>query len=213
MSCNSLCASPTKGGQLAQCHKALERLVLSSVFALAALAAVLAYAHAAQAAEPQDTVAASMAARNGVDAAFSVQGQGRLRFFGLHVYDAKLWASQAITTANYTATPLALELTYGRSLYGRLIAERSLKEMQGITAVSDAQASAWLDAMTELFPDVKEGDQLTGVYQPGQRAIFWLNGKRLGEVADPTFAQAFFGIWLDEKSSEPSLRDQLLGTP
>lgn len=210
MSCNSRCACPTKGGKFTPCHAALVRVALASAFALAAY---LAYPHAAQAATPQDAVITSMAERNGVDAAFKIQGQGRLRFLGLHVYDAKLWASQTITTANYTTTPLALALTYGRSLYGKLIAERSLKEMRGVTAVSDAQASAWLDAMTRLFPDVQEGDQLTGVYQPGQRAVFWLNGKRLGEVEDPAFAPAFFGIWLDEKSSEPSLRNQLLGMP
>lgn len=210
MLCSSLCASRTKNSTLAQHLAALERLVLSGALLLAAC---LAYPHAAYATAAENTVAASKTVRNGVDATFNVQGQGRLRFFGLHVYDAKLWADQVITTANYKTTPLALELTYGRSLYGNLIAERSLKEMRGITAVSDAQASAWLDAMTALFPDVKEGDQLTGVYQPGQRAVFWLNGKRLGEVGDPAFAQAFFGIWLDEKSSEPSLRDQLLGSP
>jgi len=210
MSCNSRCASPAKGATFVQCRLVLARLAVASTFVLAAC---LAYPHGAQAASPTGAVAASMAERNGVDAAFNVQGQGRLRFFGLHVYDAKLWAGQTVTTANYTATPLALELTYGRSLYGKLIAERSLKEMQGVTQVSDTQAAAWLDAMTQLFPDVTEGDRLTGVYQPGQRAVFWLNGKRLGEVGDPAFAPAFFGIWLDEKSSEPSLRDQLLGMP
>ena len=210
MSCNSHCACPTKGGQFAQARLALGRAALAGAFALAVC---LAYPQAAQAATAQDAVIKSTAERNGVDADFKVQGQGRLRFFGLHVYDATLWASQTITTANYTTTPLALTLTYGRSLYGKLIAERSLKEMRGITAPSDAQAYAWLDAMTELFPDVQEGDQLTGIYQPGQRAVFWLNGKRLGEVSDPAFAPAFFGIWLDEKSSEPSLRNQLLGMP
>jgi hypothetical protein len=39
---------------------------------------------------------------------------------------------------------------------------------------------------------------------------FWVNGQRTGAVADPQFARLFFGIWLDERSSQPRLRSQLL---
>lgn len=210
MSCNSRCVNPTNTRWPTDRWTALSRAALASVFVAAIC---LAYPHTAHAANEADTAAASAAERNGVSGNFALQGQGRLRFFGLHVYDAKLWSATAINTNNYATTPLALELIYGRSLYGKLIAERSLKEMQGVAAVSDAQAANWLDAMTQLFPDVKEGDRLTGVYKPGSNAVFWLNGKRLGEVADPAFAQAFFGIWLSANSSEPGLREQLLGKP
>ena len=213
MLCNSHCASQTKK----PCY-ALRRMVLASAFVLAACAAYQPQAHASDKVQTEASAeaiasASASAQANGVDPSFKAQGEGRLRFFGLHVYDAKLWTYAPVTTANYKNTPLALELTYGRSLYGKLIAERSLKEMQGVALVTEVQASAWLEAMTQLFPDVVQGDQLTGVYQPGQRAVFWLNGKRLGEVEDRAFAPAFFGIWLDEKSSEPGLRKQLLGTP
>jgi hypothetical protein len=149
---------------------------------------------------------------NGIVPHYSAVGSGRLRFFGLHVYDAQLWAgpSVAVTTDNYDSTALALTLTYGRTLYGKAIAERSLKEMQGVATVSDTQAQQWLATMLRLFPDVNEDDQLTGVYTPNQGAAFWLNGRLLGQVPDPAFARAFFGIWLDARSSEPALRAQLL---
>ena len=149
---------------------------------------------------------------NGIAPHYSAVGSGRLRFFGLHVYDAQLWAAPgvAVTTDNYASTALALTLTYARTLYGKAIAERSLKEMQGVATVSDTQAQQWLATMMRLFPDVNEDDQLTGVYTPTQGAAFWLNGRLLGQVPDPAFARAFFGIWLDARSSEPALRAQLL---
>jgi Chalcone isomerase-like len=39
---------------------------------------------------------------------------------------------------------------------------------------------------------------------------FYLDGKLLGEIADVEFAQAFFAIWLDPRTSASNLRKQLL---
>ena len=54
-------------------------------------------------------------------------GQGRLTFFGLKVYDARLWAAPAFDPARFEQQPFALALSYLRGLKGPLIAERSLK--------------------------------------------------------------------------------------
>ena len=141
----------------------------------------------------------------------SLQGSGRLRFIGLAVYDARLWRGAAPVGADWMAAPLALELVYARSLVGKLIAERSIKEMRRQRDLSDDEAGRWLSAMTQLFPDVKEGDRLTGFVVPGLGARFAFNGEVKGDVRDPEFARLFFGIWLSEKTSEPALRRALLG--
>ncbi len=138
------------------------------------------------------------------------RGTGVLRFFGLHVYDIRLW-SAAPLAADGAAQPLALELIYARKLDGAQIASRSIDEMQRIGPFSDAQASAWLAAMARLFPDVRAGDRLTGVQQPGRAARFYFNGQLRGEVADADFARLFFGIWLSPKTSEPKMRAIWLG--
>jgi hypothetical protein len=142
------------------------------------------------------------------------QGEGRLRFFGLRVYDARLWSSATrVSAGNRETTPFALELVYARKLVGKLIAERSLKEMRRQRDITEAEATRWLSAMETLFPDVKEGDRLTGIHVPGMGVRFAFNGQALGDVREPEFARLFFGIWLSEKSSEPDLRAALLGTP
>lgn len=138
-------------------------------------------------------------------------GQGRLRFLGMKVYDARLWVEPGFDASRHEERPLALELAYERQLVGRMIAERSLKEMQAQADIPPATASQWLAQMTQLFPDVKAGDRITGVYQPGRAARFFLNGRLRGEVNDPLFAKRFFDIWLSPKTSEPKLRLKLLG--
>lgn len=138
-----------------------------------------------------------------------LQGSGRLRFLGLHIYDARLWSP--LPVADYAAMPLALELEYGRALDGAKIAERSLDEMRRVGSFDEATSRRWLEAMTRFFPDVKAGDRITGVHRPGEAARFFVNGALRGEVREPEFARLFFGIWLSPRTSEPGLRTQLLG--
>lgn len=140
-------------------------------------------------------------------------GQGRLTFFGLKVYDARLWAVPAFDAVRFEQQPFALALTYLRGLKGPLIAERSLKEMRSLPGFDASRESAWLARMTELFPDVGDGDTLVGLHLPGVGARFTLNGQVRGQVDDALFARLFFGIWLSPKTSEPALRQALLGTP
>lgn len=139
------------------------------------------------------------------------QGAGVLRFLGLQVYEIRLWINARRVDADWAQTPLALELRYVRSLKGRLIAERSLKEMSRQAEIPAAQGERWMAAMTALFPDVGDGDRITGIQLPGESARFYFNGEFRGEVRDPAFVPLFFGIWLSPRTSEPRLREQLLG--
>jgi hypothetical protein len=140
-----------------------------------------------------------------------LQGSGQLRFVGLKVYDVRLWAGERRVGGDWGAVPFALELEYLRALDGEQIAERSLKEMRRQGEIAAEAAGRWLSEMKRLFPDVKPGDRLTGLHLPGEGARFFLNGAPRGEVRDAAFARLFFGIWLAPQTSEPGLRDKLLG--
>ena len=140
----------------------------------------------------------------------SLSGQAVLRFWGLEVYQASLWVSPGFVEADYAQAAFALELLYRRDVKGSDIASRSLAEMGRQSPLSAAQARDWGQRMQALFPDVQKGDRVTGLHQPAQGAVFWRNGRWLGEVRDPVFAQRFFGIWLSPSTSEPGLRRALL---
>jgi hypothetical protein len=131
-----------------------------------------------------------------------LSGSGAYRWFGLKLYDARLWTDKQ---------NVALDLDYARELVGKRIATASIDEIKKLSIGTAAQHSAWLASMTAIFPDVKKGTHITGVLVAGQATRFFLNGAPLGEIADPEFGPAFFAIWLDPKTSEPSLRRALLG--
>jgi hypothetical protein len=134
----------------------------------------------------------------------------RLRVWGFEVYDARLWAPAAFRHAQYSEHAFALELQYLRRLEGAAIASSSLTEMRRVGSFTDAQAQSWGTAMRGIFPNIGPGERITGVNLPGAGAEFWVNGQRVGSVADPIFARLFFGIWLNERTSEPKLRAKLL---
>jgi hypothetical protein len=131
-------------------------------------------------------------------------GSGEFRRFGFLVYEATLWAGES----EQPKPPLALGLTYKRNIEGKAIAEASVDQMRRFEA-SDAQLKGWGQQMLALFPDVKPGDRIVGL-QLADRAGFFFNEQPIGEIDDPAFARAFFAIWLDPRTSEPSLRTALL---
>jgi hypothetical protein len=139
------------------------------------------------------------------------QGEGQMRFFGLLVYDVRLWAGEPASATTWPALPLALEIEYARDFAGAAIAERSLKEMRRQAEIATDTGARWLGAMTRVFPDVRAGDRITGVQRPGTGARFFVNGRLQGELPDADFARLFFGIWLSPRTSEPALREALLG--
>ena len=141
-------------------------------------------------------------------------GQGLLRWFGLRVYEATLWVSGGrLDPASPLASEFALELRYARSLEGAAIAEASLREIVRMGFGTKAQHAAWLQAMRNLFPDVREGDRIAGVHRPGRGVEFFGNDEPIGRIDDPEFAAAFFAIWFDPRTAAPDLRRTLLAGP
>jgi hypothetical protein len=94
-----------------------------------------------------------------------------------------------------------------------MIAERSVDEIAKLGYGTPDQRARWGVLMKQIFPDVVDGDRIVGVYLPQSGARFYYNGKAIGEIQDREFAKAFFGIWLDPRTSEPALRKKLLGAP
>lgn len=189
-----------------------------------ARAAVIAAATAAALALTQPTTARSVSplaealpkalpeAARAVLGSPRLAGEGTLRWFGFRVYDARLWSgAPGLDPRAPTERPFALELRYARSLSGTAIAERSAQEIERLGHGDPQARSRWLDAMRALFPDVNDGDRIVGLHEPGGSTRFFLNGAALGEIADPGFGPAFFGIWLDPSTAAPELRNALLG--
>jgi hypothetical protein len=177
--------------------------LLSLLLGLVALTAAATVPPASAASAPAEVAAELPPAR--------AQGSATLRWFGMAIYDARLWAPAPVT-GDGSQQPLALEVRYARALKGDRIARRSIDEMRRLAPLSDEQAERWLKLLQGLIPDVRAGDRIVAVQRPNESARFFVNGRHVGDVTDPAFVPLFFAIWLSPRSSEPALRAQLIGT-
>ena len=184
-------SSPADGARALAC-------ALAAGFAVAASAG-----HLSVAAPPLPAAVAVLAP------GLQPQGGGELTFFGLSIYDGWYWSGAHAWAPGGT---YVLDLHYHRNLEGASIADRGLAEIEGIGVGNPAQRQRWGEAMRRIFPNVRKGDRITGVNLPPGIARFYFNGQPIGEIDDPEFARAFFGIWLDPRTSRPDFRKQLLGT-
>lgn len=139
-------------------------------------------------------------------------GRGSFSWWGFKVYDAALWVGpRGLDPARLDAEPFALELRYARDLVGSRIADASTDLMARMDAGTPEQREAWRDRMRGVFPDVRAGDTLTGVYDPAAGATrFALDGAWIGAIPGRAFARAFFAIWLSDRSEDPALRRRLI---
>jgi hypothetical protein len=135
------------------------------------------------------------------------RGTALLRMLGFRIYNGTLWTTDGQKSLDQ---PFVLDLQYLRNFEGKALSERSIDEMKGQDVGTPEQHAKWLTEMLRVFPNVKPNDRITGVSLPGKGAKFFHNGKLTGEVNDPAFAKAFFDIWLSPKTSQPSMRKELL---
>ena len=133
-------------------------------------------------------------------------GSGEFRYWGFLVYDASLWAP----LGEYRSDgPFALSLRYARSISRDDIVKASIDQMRDLGFAVERHPE-WTQKLNQVMASVKAGDTLTGVYTPGQGAVFFYNDKLTGQI-DERLAEAFFAIWLNPRTSEPALRQALLG--
>ncbi|GGP26123.1 chalcone isomerase family protein [Silvimonas amylolytica] len=137
-------------------------------------------------------------------------GQGEFSYLGFHIYNAALYSTEAPFVRPH---PFALQLTYFKHISRERITESSLDELRRIygPSLSAATLGSWRQYMLSAFVDVDKGDQLTGVYLPGQGVRFYHGETETAHIDDASFATAFFSIWLDPATRDPALRARLLG--
>lgn len=134
-------------------------------------------------------------------------GKGQLYHLIWHVYDAELYSGDGSFSFE---KPFNLNIEYKRKLHGEKIADRSAEEIRKIGFKDEVKLAAWHSQMKEIFPDVDNGVNIAGFYTPGKQTVFYKNNQQIGIIKDPEFGKWFFGIWLNEKTSEPDLRKALL---
>lgn len=136
-------------------------------------------------------------------------GEARYHLLSIQLFEAQLWTGSG---AFAWSEPFAITLTYDRSARSSTLVNRSIAEISQ-RGGGNARALAPLRAQLEnCFPNVAQGDRITGVSTGPNTARIYHNGAQRCTVEWPGFRRHFFGIWLDGRDGQAArLSAQLRG--
>jgi hypothetical protein len=149
----------------------------------------------------------SFANTNEVNDEFKLVGESRFEYYFWDVYDAKL--SSPTGRYEFGQHPSLLSLTYLRDFAAKDIVKATNEQWKHLG--KKELIGKYDEVLTMLWPDIKEGETLTFKTDSNGKGTFYHEGKKLGGVDDRTFADNFLAIWLSPETSEPKMRNQLIG--
>jgi hypothetical protein len=135
-------------------------------------------------------------------------GSGRLNILTVPVLDVSLFAPLSHWRPD---RPYALQVTFLRDLEARRMAGHIRDEMRHIGVEDGPRLNLWTERLKSVLPDMKRNEVLTGVHDESGTVLFFRNDKGVGRVSESGFSDAFFGICLGPRTSQPKLREANLG--
>jgi hypothetical protein len=126
-----------------------------------------------------------------------------------------LYKSQLLTTSgkypiDIKKDDLIMDIRYLADISSDDLIERTIEQWQYL-GIAPENYQGYLPELKAIWPDITDGDSLSLLIYQG-RSVFYYNQQYVGVINEPKFGQIFLAIWLSEKTSEPSLRLELLGS-
>jgi len=150
---------------------------------------------------------------DGQELALSGTGVAKYRVI-FTVYAAALYVPPGTARAEVLdeGTPRRLEIEYFHDISAEDIIEAANTKLDDqLSATERAAVKPKIDRFHALFNAVAPGDRYRMDYTPNEGVELQFNGETVGTVEGGHFAQAYFGIWLDEDDPlSGKLRDNLL---
>lgn len=168
-------------------HSQWKRYLLSAIATLFACSALIFY-NAANASPVGD---------------LNKQGEGEMTYLFWTLYNAELYTTP-------TRSEQALKIEYYRDIDSKDLVDATQDQWEKL-GYSDSKIKSWIAPLYEMWPNVKQGSTLTIRVSEDQQSQFYFDEQPIGTITDTQFGQAFLSIWLSENTSEPKLRQQLLG--
>ena len=147
------------------------------------------------------------------DSGLNTIGQGTYTWWGIKIYDAKLRSTDSFSGDYKSHRPIELTITYDIDIDKDDLMETTMDEWASLKIGQSEYCSNkkdWSRQLLSIWPNLKQGDSLTVHVAETNRSAFSYNGKAIGNIEDPRFANCFLSIWLAEDTSAKSLRKKLL---
>ncbi|UJF21557.1 chalcone isomerase family protein [Shewanella sp. OMA3-2] len=135
-------------------------------------------------------------------------GEAELDVLWFDVYLAKLYSLDG--TYQPESFPIKLAIQYHRDISAAELIEATIEQWQA-NGLTESQINRIKPHLALSWPDVNNNDTLSFIIHNDKQAEFLFNDKPFYQLDDAEFSAAFIGIWLSETTTEPKLRQQLIG--
>lgn len=140
--------------------------------------------------------------------AYQLIGSSKMTWFWFDLYHASFYT----VTGKYHSGiyPKLLTIAYLRNIDADDLVSATIEQWQDLQ-YSKNDISRWRNVVSSLWPDIQKADTLSIEVISSDEARFFYNQQLLTSINSKGFADAFISIWISEKTSQPELRNQLLG--
>lgn len=128
------------------------------------------------------------------------------------IYEAKLFSPTGTFNQQPNRFPqsLLLELTYKMNIEGKELATETANQWKKMK-FEDLGNPAFINELTNLFPDIKENDTLAIEQTRSGEAKLLFNQQLIHTFPASKQVNQFLAIWLGKNSTEPKLMQKLTG--
>jgi hypothetical protein len=157
----------------------------------------------------QEVLFSSDLAEASISKHFKLLGRAKFSVLFWDIYESALFTSDGQRPLSTPCQHSMFEIQYLRDISKKELLENTKAQWQHLSVENNVY-QPYLQILDSIWPDIKAGDQLT-LLNKGAITVFYFNQKKLGAIESNTFAHLFLSIWLDKNTTEPLLRQQLLG--
>lgn len=134
-------------------------------------------------------------------------GQAKFSILFFDIYQSRLLTKNE--NFNQKNKPYIFEITYLKDITNKDLVERTVEQWQHLS-IDKSEYQKYIPQLLSLWPNITASDKLALVVYD-EKSVFYYNNRLLGEISDSEFGDLFIDIWLSSQTSQPKLRQQLLG--
>ena len=140
---------------------------------------------------------------------FIATGESTFSLLFWDLYKSKLMTTTGDYPISIENEKLIFHIEYLADIKSQDLIERTIEQWQHI-GLKESEYLKYVKTLESIWPNIVEGDSLALLMQT-QKSVFYYNDEYLATIEDPNFGQIFIDIWLSKSTSQPSLREELLG--
>ncbi len=141
--------------------------------------------------------------------AFITTGEATFSVLFWDLYKSRLKTTTGKYPISFDEDQLIFQIDYLADISKEDLIKRTVEQWQH-QDIPKGVYQPYISQLSSIWPSITEGDSLA-ILVTKDSSIFYYNNQSVGVIKDNFFGKLFIDIWLDEKTSQPSLRKQLIG--